>query len=564
MKNEVACFLFLFTIDGIQLIMPRVLQVILILALLLFCVLIGGFFGIQFSQRHHGGASDAIFGQQQKKIHEVFSIISALYVDEVDGGELVDSGIEGMTQALDPHTTYLKADQVSVSNSEFQGNFEGIGIEFDIVHDTLLVVTPLAGGPSETAGIKAGDRIVAIDTLSAIGLSPMDVLNRLRGKKGSVVTLKIYRPYTSRNFTVDIVRDKIPTYSVDAFFMLDDITGYIRMSRFVATTAHEFRAAMEKLLEQGMQKLIVDVRGNPGGYLDQAVEVADEFLGEGQLIVYTKSRNGGPDEMRYSATSGGLFEGREVIVLADRGSASAAEILAGALQDNERAMIVGELTFGKGLVQRQFDLDDGSAVRLTIARYFTPSGRRIQRDFSPGSEGREQYYLESHESRDGEKLFSEAGSLEVDSDIEGITVFRPSQELFKSSGGIVPDFWVVEPSINEFYSTLLTMGVLDETALMIIDDPSSSVRGFDEDVDGFIDTYAENERAERYLREICSEKEIVFNEKQFADEKESILSSIKSRIARQLFGINAQIRVLAEESDKMLHFAHDYIRRDAA
>ena len=544
--------------------MPRVLQVILIIAILFFCVLVGGFFGVQFSQRHHGGSSGAIFNQQQKKIHEVFSIISALYVDEVDSGDLVDSGIEGMTQALDPHTTYLKADQVRVSNSEFQGNFEGIGIEFDIVHDTLLVVTPLAGGPSETAGIKAGDRIVAIDTLSAIGLSPTDVFDRLRGKKGSVVTLTIYRPYTSRNFTVDIVRDKIPTYSVDAFFMLDDFTGYIRMSRFVATTAHEFRVAMKKLLEQGMQKLIIDVRGNPGGYLDQAVEVADEFLGEGQLIVYTKSRNGGPDEMRYTATSGGLFEGREVVVLADRGSASAAEILAGALQDNERAVIVGELTFGKGLVQRQFDLDDGSAVRLTIARYFTPSGRRIQRDFSPGSEGREQYYLESHENREGEKLFSGMGSLEIDSDIDGITVFRPSQELFESSGGIVPDFWIVEPSINEFYSTLLSMGVLDEAALKIIDDPSSSVRGFDEDIDGFIDTYSEDERAEKYLRTICEEKEIDFDEKLFGDEKESILSAIKSRIARQLFGIDAQIRVLAEESDKMLHFAHDYICRDAA
>ncbi len=541
--------------------MPRALQVLLITAILLFCILVGGFFGIQFSSRFQGNLSDEIFGQQ-KKMQEVFSIISALYVDKVSDQELVDSGIEGMTEALDPHTTYLKADQVSFSNSEFEGNFEGIGIEFDIVHDTLLVVTPLSGGPSESAGIKAGDRIIAIDTLSAAGLSPMDVINMLRGKKGSVVTLKIYRPYTSRSFTVDIVRDKIPTYSVDAFFMLDDITGYIRVSRFVATTADEFRSAMEKLLDQGMQKLIIDVRGNPGGYLDQAVEIADEFLAEGELIVYTKSRNGGGDEMRYTATSDGIFEQREVMVLVDRGSASAAEILAGALQDNGRAKIAGELTFGKGLVQRQFDLEDGSAIRLTIARYFTPSGRRIQRDFSPGSEGREQYYQESHEIRDGKKLFEETGSLQVESDIEGITVFRPSPDLFKNSGGIVPDFWIVEPPVDDFYSSLLTMGVFDETALRVIDDPSNSVRGYNEDVEGFMAAYAEDDKVEQYLREICKEKGIAFNEKFFKQEKENILSAVKSRIARQFFGIDAQIRVLAEESDSMLQFARDYIRRN--
>ena len=560
MKNEVARSCFLFATDDIQFIMPRALQVILIIAILLFCILAGGFFGVQFSNRFQRGDSGGEFSQQ-KKMQEVFRIISALYVDEVDERDLVDSGIEGMAEALDPHTTYLKAEQVSVANSEFQGNFEGIGIEFDIVHDTLLVVTPLAGGPSESAGIKAGDRIVAIDSLSAIGLSPMEVLNRLRGKKGSVVKLKIYRPYSSRNFTVDIVRDKIPTYSVDAFFMLDELTGYIRMSRFVATTADEFRNAMEKLLGQGMQKLIIDVRGNPGGYLDQAVEIADEFLADGKLIVYTKSRNGGPDEMRYTATSGGLFEKQEVMVLVDRGSASAAEILAGALQDNRRARIAGELTFGKGLVQRQFDLEDSSAIRLTIARYFTPSGRRIQRDFSPGSEGREQYYLEGHESREGEKLFEEAGSLKVESDIEGVTVYKPSPDLFTSSGGIVPDFWIIEPPVDDFYSSLLTMGVFDETALRVIDDPSSSVRRFNDDLEGFLSLYNESDKAERYLRDICREKDILFNEVSFREDKDGILAAVKSRIARQLFGIEAQIRVLAAESDRMLQFARDYIRR---
>ena len=554
MKSETAPTFFLQ--NDLRLTMSRIFQALLIVAIL--------FFGIWIGYMIRTDASGPVFGQQ-KKMLEVMGMISALYVEEVDDQAVVDSGIEGMTQALDPHTTYLKADQVGFSNSEFQGNFEGIGIEFDIVHDTLLVVTPFAGGPSESAGVMAGDRIIAIDTLSAVGLSPMDVLNRLRGKKGSIVTLRIYRPYTSKTLTVDIVRDKIPTYSVDAFFMLDQVTGYIRMSRFVATTASEFRSAMEKLLGMGMQRLIIDIRGNPGGYLDQAVEIADEFLQEGKMIVYTKSRNGGPDEMQYRAKSGGVFEEeRKVMVLVDRGSASAAEILAGALQDNGRAMIAGELTFGKGLVQRQFDLDDGSALRLTVARYFTPSGRRIQRDFSPGSEGREEYYQESAEGREGEKLFKESGSLEVESGIEGITVYRPSPDLFTTSGGIVPDFWIVERVVDDFYSRLMTQGVFDEAALNVIDDPSSSVRRFSEDLQGFITEYSEDEKTERYLRKICKEKDIAFDETVFSREKKDILTIVKSRIARQLFGIEAQIRVLAEESDKMLQFARDYIRRDAA
>ncbi len=535
--------------------MSRFLQVLLIIAIL--------FFGILIGYRLREGPSDAVFGPQ-KKILEALSMISALYVDSVDTEGLVDTGIVGITQGLDPHTTYLKADQARVSNSEFQGNFEGIGIEFDIVHDTLLVVTPLAGGPSESAGIMAGDRIVSIDSLSSIGLSPMEVVSRLRGEKGSSVTLTIYRPYSAKKLTVDIVRDKIPTYSVDASFMIDNATGYIRLSRFVATTANEFRKAADDLLGQGMQQLIIDVRGNPGGYLDQAVEVADEFLAEGKLIVYTKSRNGGADEMRYTATSGGIFEDREVLVLVDRGSASAAEILAGALQDNDRAVVAGELTFGKGLVQRQFDFDDGSALRLTIARYFTPSGRRIQRDFSPGSDGREKYYQESVEDREGEKFFEDARSLEVETAVEGITVYRSSPERFPASGGIVPDYRVVERKIDDFFLTLLTQGVFDETALKIIDDPSSSVRDFRGDFKAFIKNYAEEEKLTHHLKRICREKNIAFDEEAYVREKEDIAVTIKSRIARQLFGIEAQIRVLAQESDKMLQFAREYIRGKAA
>lgn len=536
--------------------MSRIVQAILIVAIL--------FFGILIGYRLSKDPSDAVFGQQ-KKLLEALGMISALYVDKVDDEGLVDAGIEGMAESLDPHTLYLKADQVSFSNSEFQGNFEGIGIEFDIVHDTLLVVTPLAGGPSESAGILAGDRILEIDTLSAVGISPMEVIERLRGKKGTSVGLKIYRPYTSKIIDVDVVRDKIPTFSVDAVFMLDEKTGYIRLSRFVATTATEFRDAMAKLHQQGMHSIIVDVRGNPGGYLDQAVEVADEFLPDGKLIVYTKSRNGGQDEMRYNATRQGDFEEMNVVLLVDRGSASAAEILAGALQDNGRAVVVGELTFGKGLVQRQFEFDDGSAMRLTIARYFTPSGRRIQRDYSKGSQGREEYYREVSDSHEAEKLFKDSGSLVVKSDIDGVSVFRPSKELFAASGGILPDFWIVERSVDDFYTGLRSQGVFDEVALSIIDDPSSSVRSYaDGDPDAFIENFSEDARIESSLRRICRTRSIDFDEAVFQAERPGIIIAVKSRIARQLFGIEAQIRVLAGESDKVLRFARDLLEREAA
>ncbi len=541
--------------------MSRVLQIVLIVAILVFFVLVGRFIGLQFGSGGEHYPSDRLSGSEHT-IHEVYNIINARYVDEVDDDVLTASAIEGMTQALDPHTTYLKADQVRFSNAEFEGNFEGIGIEFDIVHDTLLVVTPLAGGPSEAAGLKAGDRIIAIDGKPALALTPMEVISRLRGPKGSEVSLTIFRPYSSRKFGLDIVRDKIPTFSIDAVFMLDAETGYIRMSRFVATTAQEFREAMGTLLDLGMQNVVIDVRGNPGGYLDQAVEIADEFLSEGKLIVYTKSRNGGPDEMRYTATSGGLFEKRDVMVLVDRGSASAAEILAGALQDNKRAGIAGELTFGKGLVQRQFDLADSSAIRLTIARYFTPSGRRIQRDYSPGSEGRELYYQEVHNNLDGKTLENE--SREIECGIDGIEIYKPSTEQFESTGGIVPDFWVVESAVNGFYGKLLENGVFDETALKIIDDPSSRVRQYSGDVDGFIEDYSEEKKMEQYLRDICRDKNLQFDESQFVKEKKEIMSAVKSRVARQQFGIEAQIKVLAKESDKLLWFARDYLRGKAA
>ena len=239
-----------------------------------------------------------------------------------------------MAEYLDPHTVYLEPEKVSYSQAEFDGNFDGIGVEFDVVNDSLLVVTPLSGGPSAAVGIAPGDRIISIDAVSSVGITQQEVLRKLRGKQGTTVRLKIFRPLSGKILDFTVTRGKISTSSIDAAFMLDHRTGYIRLSRFIATTATEFRRSLALLKQQGMARLVIDLRGNPGGFLEQAVEVADEFLTKGQLIVYTKSRRGGSENERYIAKSGDGYEHGEVIVLIDKGSASASEILAGALQDN--------------------------------------------------------------------------------------------------------------------------------------------------------------------------------------------------------------------------------------
>jgi len=382
--------------------MSRTLTIVMMLVVLVF--------GIFLGTRLSGGGESRV--EQQKKMLEAYGLMKELYVDKVDSDSLAGAGIQGMAEYLDPHTVYLEPEKVSYSQAEFDGNFDGIGIEFEVIRDTLLVVTPLSGGPSAAVGISPGDRIVGIDSASAVGITQQDVLRKLRGKRGTKVRLKVFRPLNGKLFDVTVTRGTISTSSIDATFMIDDRVGYIRLSRFIVTTADEFRRALAGLKKQGMTRLVIDLRGNPGGFLEQAVEVADEFLAKGQLIVYTKSRRGGAEDERYVAKSVDEgFKKGDVILLVDKGSASASEILAGALQDNKRATVVGELTFGKGLVQRQLQFADGSAIRLTVSRYYTPSGRQIQRVYRKGVEGRESYYKEAMINILPQKLFADPDSL---------------------------------------------------------------------------------------------------------------------------------------------------------
>jgi carboxyl-terminal processing protease len=547
-------------------VMSRVFTVVLMIIILAF--------GIFLGSRLKGGGGDAQ-SDRQKKMLEAYRLIKATYVDPVDDDSLTNAGIRGMVESLDPHTTYLEPEKAAYTNAEFEGNFEGIGIEFDVINDTLLVVTPLAGGPSESVGILPGDRIIAIDSLSAVGITPDGVLKKLRGKSGTIVKLRVFRPLTRKMIDFDVTRGKISTHSIDASFLVDGTTGYIRISRFVATTEDEFHQAMDKLRKQGMKTLILDIRGNPGGFLEQAVEVADEFLSDRKMIVYTRSRHGGADEMQYVAKPGGVFEQGPVYVLVDRGSASAAEILAGALQDHRRAVLVGELTFGKGFVQRQFEFDDGSALRLTVSRYYTPSGRQIQRSYDEGSKGREEYYHGLFTRNQPENFLKTADSL-LYLNNNDVTVYKtgrfsrsgaggdPGKDVMRKAGGIMPDYWVFGKPFTDFYQNLYAKDAFEDIALKLIDDPASSVQRYRKSIDAFLSGYREPADLEALVKNECRAKKIAFNAVEFSRDRKFIVLALKARIARQLFGTEGQIRVFIQEGDPVMKVARALMNRKAS
>lgn len=368
--------------------------------------------------------------RQHQKINQLIDYINRDYVDEIDTDSLLDKTIEDILGQLDPHSTYIHKSEFAAVEESMQGNFQGIGVEFELQRDTIVVVSPISGGPSEQLGIEAGDRIVTVngDTVAGIGMQNRDVIAKLRGKKGSTVDVQIFRNGSSNLLDFTIERDDIPLVSIDVAYMVNDSVGYIKLSRFAETSYREFALARQELLDQGMEQLIFDLRGNPGGYLHIADKIADEFLADGELVVFTEGRS--RERKYYYASEKGELEDIPLVVMIDEGSASASEIIAGALQDNDRAEIVGRRSFGKGLVQEQWELSDGSALRLTVARYYTPTGRCIQR---PYTDDREAYYMDSYE-------FDEAYGEDSTSTVEEELVFTtPAGDTVYGGGGILPD-----------------------------------------------------------------------------------------------------------------------------
>ncbi|MFQ3214947.1 MAG: carboxyl-terminal processing protease [Marivirga sp.] len=370
------------------------------------------------------------------KIKEIFLQIDQNYVDEVDNDKIVDHAIAGMLEELDPHSTYIPAKDLEMVSADLKGNYEGVGIEFNIFKDTLYVVAPLSGGPSEAAGIQSGDKIITVNgkNIAGINLSNRQVHEYLRGEKGSKVEVSILRNNERAPFVFNIIRDKIPQYSVDASYMINDEIGYIKVSRFSATTYSEFKQALSKLNKEGMNKLVLDLQDNPGGYMDRAISIADEFLKDNALIVYTKGK-----EKRYNsearAIKEGAFESNPLIVLINEGSASASEIVSGAIQDNDRGLIVGRRSYGKGLVQMPIPLNDGSELRLTISRYYTPSGRSIQKPFG---ENLDEYRKDTEERYLNGEYFS-ADSIEF---IDSLKYTTTSGRIVYGGGGVMPDYFI--------------------------------------------------------------------------------------------------------------------------
>ncbi len=369
------------------------------------------------------------------KINNLLEYIEMQYVDTVNRTQLENKTITSLMKSLDPHSDFIPAADFSVVNEPLEGNFDGIGVEFNIINDTMRVLNPIVGGPSEKLGIKTGDKVIKVNNKLIVGkkISNKQIFNQLRGKSGTKVSITIIRTGVKKPLEFTIERGKIPLFSIDVAYIVSPQIGYIKISRFAETTYDEYIKAFNDLSKQGMKKLILDLRGNGGGFLKIAVDLADEFLMNGLQIVYTQGRT--HPKKTYNATSKGGFENNELVVLIDEGSASASEIVAGALQDNDRATIIGRRSFGKGLVQDQINLPDGSAVRLTIARYYTPTGRCIQK---PYTKNLEEYYNEEYERYQSGELYN-ADSIKFDKTKKYST---PAGKIVYGGGGIVPDVFI--------------------------------------------------------------------------------------------------------------------------
>lgn len=396
-----------------------------------------------------------------QKIQEAMLFVEHNYVKEPDTKKMVDDAIQGMLEGLDPHSFYIPATEMAEMEEQMEGSFEGVGIEFNMLEDTIYVVAAISGGPSELVGIQAGDRIVKIEDeiVAGVSIENNDVMKKLRGKKGTHVKVSVRRPGVKSLVTFDIVRDKIPLYSVDYSYMMNAQTGYLKVSRFASTTHDEFREHLGKLLDQGLKNLILDLRGNPGGYMNMAEEIADEFLVEGRTVVYTDGRTAESRNKYRSTHELNMFEEGALVILLDYGSASASEIVAGAVQDWDRGLIVGVRSFGKGLVQTQKDFHDGSAMRLVISEYFTPSGRCIQKPFSMSTREYEMEVVERFES----------GEVYDPSKInfpDSLKFKTNSGRIVYGGGAIMPDVFVARDTTqdSEYLTDLIAQNVFRQYA----------------------------------------------------------------------------------------------------
>ncbi|MGB9851624.1 MAG: S41 family peptidase [Candidatus Kapaibacteriota bacterium] len=515
----------------------------------IFGVAVGFYFSPLFS-------TDNIY-QQIKKVDRVLNIIAKNYLEPVDTQKLTEAAIKGMLNELDVHSVYISAEEMKRVSEDFQGSFEGIGVEFDVINDTIVVVSPIPGGPSEALGIRPGDKIVKIDGESAIGISRSDVPKKLRGPKGTIVEVDIKREGEKNLLHFSIKRDKIPLNTVDAAFMVDgtDI-GVVVVNRFAATTHDELVSALEKLTKMGMKKLVLDLRGNPGGYLNQAFLMAEQFIKAGDTIVYTKGRLPEFEEV-YISSGNSPYVNLPLIVLINAGSASASEIVSGAIQDLDRGLVVGETSFGKGLVQRQYDVGDGSAFRLTIAKYYTPSGRCIQRPYKEKDKYR--HLVGRLELEEGSYIYDAYNKIiaqvkrindstknakdKINIDSLPIYYTRSKRVVF-GGGGITPDYIIKSDTITKMTASIrrdnLFFEYIDKNMMKEVEKIKNTYKDFKD----FKRNYFVSDRVLDDFMSFVKKKGIEVNPNDWETDKQYISTYLKGQIARLIWTREQFLEVL--------------------
>jgi carboxyl-terminal processing protease len=443
----------------------------------------------------------------------------------------------------------LSKEELQEANEPLNGSFDGIGIQFNIFHDTILVVEPIQGGPSEKLGIRAGDKIVAIDgeNVAGIGIKNNDVLKKLRGTKGTKVAVGIERIASKEIITYSITRDKIPIYSLDASYMASPGIGYIKISRFAKTTMEELRTAIVELKGQGMKDLILDLQGNGGGFLNTAVEMCDEFLSGDKLLVYTEGTHFRREDHKADPNVVGSFEKGRLVVLIDESSASASEILSGAIQDWDRGLIVGRRSFGKGLVQRPISLPDGSAVRLTVQKYYTPSGRCIQKPYDDGLES----YLSDKEKRFKNGEYFSMENLDLPDSLKFLT--NNKKRTVYGGGGILPDVFVpLDTTDNsEYFSEMLRTGVNNDWVLSYVNSNRESLLSQYPNINSFMANYKVPTNGTKEMIKMLEDKKVAYNHEQFKRSERSIMIRTKALIARNLYDNESFFMVINELNPAM-------------
>ena len=481
-----------------------------------------------------------------QKLGIAYSAITKLYVDETNDSKIVEDAIKGMLEKLDPHSSYTNAEETRKMNEPLEANFDGIGIQFNMLTDTLYIVQVIPGGPSEKVGLTAGDRIIMVDgtLIAGVNMVNTDIMKLIRGKKGTEVNIKVKRGSMSDLLDFKIIRDVIPVYSIDATYMADSKTGYIRLSRFATSSLSEFEKSLSDLKKQGMKNLILDLQGNGGGYLHIAYALADQFLDEGKLVVYTQ----GEKTKRSDAisTTKGLFKEGKLVIIVDESSASASEIVSGAVQDWDRGVIVGRRTFGKGLVQRPVELPDSSMIRLTVARYYTPSGRNIQKPYEKGNTDAYNHDLIDRYNK-GELM--SADSIHFPDSLKYSTLI--SKRTVYGGGGIMPDVFVpIDSTRNtDYHFKLVRLGMMNRMAMNYVDKSRSELNKKYPDVNKFKDKFIITEDILKELIEMAEENKIEFNEEQFNKSKKFISLQLKAYIAQNLYDTSEYFQIINDISD---------------